>query len=193
VTREGIRGLELNKMSEGPINPWHNAALPFTRYIVGHADYTPFTVDPKRMGPTTISHQLASLVCFTSVLQTIAENPERLLQPEFNELVAVLKQIPSVWDETKVLSGSKIGDLAVMARRKGSDWFIAALNGSGSRDYRLDLSFLDDKKYAAVLTKDHTSLRTQFQTDRIEVNRHSIIDIKMLQGGGFVLLLSPKE
>lgn len=31
ITREGIRGLELNRSSEGAIPPSHNAALPFTR------------------------------------------------------------------------------------------------------------------------------------------------------------------
>ncbi len=40
MTREGVRGMELNIMNE-PIPAWHNAALPFTRFIMGPADYTP--------------------------------------------------------------------------------------------------------------------------------------------------------
>src|SRR5690606_19577658 len=36
MTREGIRGLELNTHPEGPIIASHNEALPFTRFILGH-------------------------------------------------------------------------------------------------------------------------------------------------------------
>jgi len=77
ITREGIRGLELNKMSEGPITSYHNALLPFTRLAVGHGDYTPLSfVNP---GNTTFAHQLATMVAFNSPLQVVAEDPEILL------------------------------------------------------------------------------------------------------------------
>jgi alpha-glucosidase len=193
VTREGIRGLELNKMKEGPIPASHNAALPFTRFIVGHADYTPFTVTTDRLGPTTISHQLATVVCFTTPLQTIAENPTVLFDPEFNDLVSVLKKIPSVWDETRVLPGSRIGDLAVMARRKGDIWFIAALNGAEGRRHALDMSFIDDRKYTATIIRDHSNSPIQFIAEAQPVNRLTTLNIDMNEGGGFVVLLHPEN
>lgn len=51
----------------------HNAALPFTRGILGAADYTPvaFTMP----GGTTAAHQLAFALLLDSPLLTIAENP----------------------------------------------------------------------------------------------------------------------
>ncbi|MDT8390071.1 MAG: glycoside hydrolase family 97 catalytic domain-containing protein [Lentisphaeria bacterium] len=193
ITREGIRGLELNKMKEGPISASHNAALPFTRFIVGHADYTPFTVTTEKLGPTTISHQLATVVCFTTPLQTIAENPTVLFDPKFSDLVSVLKQIPSVWDETRVLPGSKIGDLAVMARRKGDVWFIAALNGAGRRSYALDLSFVDDRKYTVAIIRDHADSPAQFKAEEQPANRLTTMKFDMNEGGGFVALLRPEN
>lgn len=193
VTREGIRGLELNKMKEGPLSASHNAALPFTRFIAGHADYTPFTITPSRLGPTTVSHQLATVVCFTSPLQTIAENPARMLESDFEGLTSVLKRIPSVWDETKVLPGSKIGDLAVMARRKGDTWFVAALNGSGRRNHLVNLLFLGEGKYHAVWIQDSPDSPARFKVVKRPIDRQEKIELPMNEGGGFVMLLEPAE
>lgn len=189
ITREGIRGLELNKMKEGPIPAWHNAALPFTRFVAGHGDYTPFTVTPERMGPTTLAHQLATVVCFTSPLQVIAEDPAKLLLPEFKEITALLKLIPPVWDETRVLPGSKIGDLAVMARRKGNQWFIAALNGKGKRNYELDLSFLGDQAFTATVVRDVSGKAAKADVTREKIKPGTVMDFSIEDGGGFVLLV----
>lgn len=142
LTREGIRGLELNTHPEGPITPVHNAALPFTRFVLGQGDYTPlgFTAT----GGTTWAHQLATLVLFTSPVQVIAENPEILLQhPAVKDALPLIKKVPSVWDETVVLPGSQIGELAAMARRKGDTWYIGVLNGGEKKKVKLDLSVLD--------------------------------------------------
>ncbi|OVE75504.1 hypothetical protein BVX97_04370 [bacterium E08(2017)] len=189
VTREGIRGLELNKMKEGPITASHNAALPFTRFVVGHGDYTPFTVTAERMGPTTLAHQLATVICFTSPLQVIAENPAELLVPEHKELTGVLKEIPSVWDETRVLPGSRIGELTVMARRKGKTWFIAGLNGMGEQIYSLDLSFLGKKTFLATIVQDHPDASDKVTLQTRNVNPAAKQNMVMSKGGGFVYLL----
>ena len=140
LTREGIRGMELNKMREGYIPAYHNAALPFTRFVVGHGDYTPlsFTVP----GTTTFAHQLATLICFHSPLQTIAEDPEFLLHtPQLAAAVDFIREVPTVWDEVRVLPSSEIGKLAVLAKRKGKDWYIGVLNGeSVEKTIHLDLT-----------------------------------------------------
>ncbi len=142
ISREGIRGLELNKMKEGPIPAWHNAALPFTRFVAGHGDYTP--VGFSNPGETTYAHQLATMIAFTSPLQVVAENPAFLLEAEAAQpALDVLKSIPSVWDETRALPPSAIGELAVLARRTGEAWFLSVLNGKAERTtLRLPLSFL---------------------------------------------------
>lgn len=128
LTREGIRGIELNKMCEGYIPSYHNAALPFTRLMVGHGDYTPLTFTVP--GETSFAHQLATLVCFNSPLQTIAEDPGLLLNEVHVNLAAdFVRNVPTVWDEVRVLPQSEIGKLAVIAKRKGCDWYIGILNG----------------------------------------------------------------
>ena len=40
-----------------------------------------------------------------------------------------LSQLPSVWDETHLLSGYP-GESVVIARRSGKTWYIAGINGT---------------------------------------------------------------
>jgi alpha-glucosidase len=151
ISREGIRGVELNLMEEGPIPPSHNAALPFTRYVVGHGDYTPLAYS--KPGATTWAHQLATVVQGTSPLLVIAEHPDMLLKdPSTRPALDVLKAIPAAWDETRALPPSKIGELAVIARRSGGTWFLAALNGDKAVQIApVELSFLEaGRSYTAV-------------------------------------------
>jgi alpha-glucosidase len=129
MSREAVRGIELNRMAEGPLPPSHNAALPFTRFAVGPADYTP--VNLQWPGATTWSHQLATAILLSSPWLVIAEDPEFLLKnPDAAPALEVFKELPTSWDETIVLNNSQIGGLVGMARRKGSVWFMAIINGS---------------------------------------------------------------
>jgi alpha-glucosidase len=129
MSREAVRGIELNRMKEGPITASHNAALPFTRFAVGPADYTP--VNLQWPGATTWTHQLATAILLGSPWLVIAEDPEFLLKnPDAAPALEVFKKLPTTWDETVVLQGSAIGGMTGMARRKGTTWFIAVINGS---------------------------------------------------------------
>ncbi len=153
VTREGVRGLELNRITEGylkqqrakgvdastrPYTPGgenqnlpasHNAALPFTRCVAGPADYTPLAFS--RPGDTTWAHQLAMAYLVTSPLLVMAEHPQRLFdEPGLDNVIPFVRELPVTWDETLVLEGSRIGELAAFARRKGEVWHVAMVNGT---------------------------------------------------------------
>lgn len=148
ITREGFRGLELNKIvTETVIPARHNAALPFTRLAVGHGDRTPLGYS--RPGLTTWAHQLVTVGQFVSQLQVIGEHPETLLRdPHTRPALDVLKAIPAVWDKTRVLEPSRIGELSLIARRTGQTWFLSALSGDHPVSLpALDLSFLGDREY----------------------------------------------
>jgi alpha-glucosidase len=154
MTREGIRGMELNIMKE-PIPAWHNAALPFTRFITGHGDYTPGFFSNK--ANTTYTHQLALLYLFNSPFQCIAESPITLVSDAvYKPIIPLLQTLPVTWDETIVLPGSNIGTLAAFARRKGKDWYIAVINGTDQvTAFTLQTSFLTQHKtYKAQVITD---------------------------------------
>lgn len=153
ITREGIRGVELNNMAEGPLPASHNAALPFTRYVTGHADYTPVAFTAP--GETTWAHQLATLVCFYSPFQCIAEDPEFLLSSrEIQPALNFIKNVPSVWDETIVLPDSKIGELAIIARRKGTDWYLGVLSSGPEKQLNVNCNFLSEGQYVSEVFMD---------------------------------------
>ncbi|NEW78352.1 MAG: hypothetical protein GZ086_02765 [Gelidibacter sp.] len=80
-------------------------------------------------GSTTWAHQLATIVLFNSPLQMISEDPHFLLNSKkIAPILPILRNIPTVWDETKVLQQSEIGQLEAIAKRSGNDWYIGILN-----------------------------------------------------------------
>ncbi|MHC4740415.1 MAG: glycoside hydrolase family 97 protein [Planctomycetota bacterium] len=184
VTREGIIGLEYNKWSSLP--PKHYASLPFTRLIAGHGDFTPCTFNPKMLKGTTFALQLACAVCYTSPVMHYADKPELYLR---SPAADVIKAIPSVWVETKVLPGSKIGDLAVMARRKNrTTWFVGIINGGGKQTYELDLSFLPGGRYASIQLADNPERPDDLVRSEQKVTPSDKIKVNMNEGGGFVAM-----
>ena len=170
LTREGIRGLELNGMKERPITASHNAALPFTRFIVGDGDYTPLGFT--NPGNTTWTHQLATLICFDSYLEVIAEDPEFLLKNEkVKPVLPFIKNVPTVWNETIVLPGSKIGEVAAIAKRADGDSFIGVLN-TEMRNFTIDFSFLDGNEFDANIIED--TLDSESDEKRFSVHTRKI-------------------
>jgi alpha-glucosidase len=153
LTREGIRGWELNSMKEGPISSRHNAVLPFTRCVLGNADYTPLCYTAP--GRTTWAHQLATTISFTSPFLCIPEDPSFLINnSNINSFNKILSNLPTVWDETIVLRLSKVGELSVLARRFKKDWYVAVLNAGGEKTIIIQLDFLKSRQYNAEIFQD---------------------------------------
>ena len=107
----------------------HNATLPFTRNVIGPMDYTPCAFsDSQHPHITPHAHELALTVLFESGLQHLADKPESYLaQPQ--EVQDFFSHLPSVWDETRFVSGYP-GESVVLARRSGDTWYIAGINGT---------------------------------------------------------------
>lgn len=119
----------------------HNATLPFTRNVIGPMDYTPCTfTDSQNPHITTDCHELALPILFESGLQHMADRPSAYLgQP--SAVRELLSGLPSAWDETLLLAGYP-GQYAVIARRSGTEWYIAGINGT---DKELTVSFTLDR------------------------------------------------
>lgn len=177
MTREGIMGLE------GSTN-WakHNTTLIFTRFLAGHADYTPLSFTENIKG-TTLTHQLACVAAFTSPFMCLGVDPEKLLK---SNIKTIVKDIPVVWDETIILPQSEIGELAVMARRSGKVWYLIALNGESPKSLELNLDFLSSRKYDGIVFHDTENHPKQTIDESMEFNRKNKITVKMSSGGGFL-------
>lgn len=186
LTREGIRGMELNIMNE-PIPAWHNAALPFTRFLCGHGDYTPAFFSNK--ANTTYTHQLALLYLFNSPFQCIAENPVELLNnPVYKPILPLLKTLPVTWDQTIVLPGSEIGKLAAFARRKGNDWYVAVINGADSAvKFRLHPAFIQSRAAGKVMVISDATDGAGFVKRKQSLKPGAIAEFSIPANGGLVI------
>ncbi|WP_343307941.1 glycoside hydrolase family 97 catalytic domain-containing protein [Chitinophaga niabensis] len=186
MTREGIRGMELNIMKE-PIPAWHNAALPFTRFLVGHGDYTPGFFSNK--GPTTYTHQLALMYLFNSPFQCMAENPVTIVNdPLYAPIIPLLQTLPVTWDETKVLPGSVIGELAAFAKRKGKVWYVAVINGTAQpKEFVLRPGFLERSSKAVIITDG----REGFMQKNEKISPTTTKKFMIPATGGIVIQFSP--
>jgi alpha-glucosidase len=161
-----------------------NATFPFVRMLAGHADYTPVVFGERRR-ETSWAHQIASAAILTSPVLVYGGNPASFLS---NPAVEMIKAIPSVWDETRVLPPSEIGELALFARRSGERWFIAAMNGPTGRTLKIDLSFLPSGSYRALVVRDKMDDPGAVEVETLTVSRS--IDVQMRASGGFVVKLT---
>jgi alpha-glucosidase len=177
--REGVYGLEHKGMTE-----WsrHNATVPFTRLLAGHADYTPVLFGDRRR-ETSWAHQVATAVVMTSPLLVYAAHPRSLLENPASEMI---KSIPSVWDETVVLPISEIGERAAFARRSGDCWFLAVVNGPNAATIRVPATFLKPGEYRALLVRDRADDPAAVKIEEATVTRDDPLAIELRAGGGFI-------
>lgn len=185
LTREGVRGREAAKQPA-----FHDISLIFTRFTQGHADYTPTDFRPEKLKGSTLTHELAMGVLFTSPLFCFSGRPEDYLA---SEAAGFLKNLPATWDETLVLPSSEIGELAVIARRKGKDWYIGVLNAGKRDDFQLLLGFLDTGSYDMESFRDVTDNNASWNRIVSTVTSNETLTMNFSKDGGFVARLSPKK
>ena len=146
---EGVYGLEELKWSNVDM-PLYDVTWPFIRGLAGPADYTQgamknaakdafASIYPEPMSQGTRCHQMGSYMIFESPLAMLCDNPSNYMKEQ--ECTDFIAKIPTTYDETVVLA-AEVGEYIVMARRKGSEWYIGGLTNWTPRDLTLDLSFL---------------------------------------------------
>ena len=149
ITREAIRGLE-NIGSAANTNYATQARFLtrqlFTRYLAGHADWTP---------AVNTAMQIATLICIDSPMNVIATHPNDILA---NPALEMIKSIPTVWDQTKVLPVSEIDKLAVYAKESGGAWFLGGIHhneeNTDALQVRFPYDFLGEGSYNMELWVD---------------------------------------
>ena len=150
--------------------------------MAGHADYTPVHFGERR-ADTTWAHQIATAAVFTAPLLTYAAHPESLLE---NPAVEMIKSIPATWDETIVLPGSEIGEVAVFARRTGDTWFLAVVNGPAERELNIPLSFLGEGEYESLSLRDDGSETAAVEVEESTAEPGDSLAVQLTRGGGFI-------
>lgn len=188
MTTEAIKGAEsLGRQEVCDRMAEHNATVVFTRNIVGSMDYTPVTFSNKiRQGVeafrrTSVAHQLALSVVFESGFHCFADRAEGYQAlPEGPK--NFLKQVPTAWDESRLLAGYP-SDYAVIARRVGDVWYFGAINGrKEARDIRFSLPDECKERTISWIT-DGENINTFKENER--VYKGGEITIHVLGNGGF--------
>lgn len=184
LTREGVRGHEWHMTRyKRVLDPAHDTILPFTRYVAGPGDYTPTVFESKELQGTTWAHELAQSVVFTSPFLCTGGHPRDYVA---NPAKDVLSAIPAVWDETRVLNGSEPGKVVAMARRSGSQWFVAVMNGGEATSLDLPLAFLGDGKWKASRLFDLKDKPDAWDRQDGSITGADHIKLNLAPRGGFV-------
>lgn len=191
LTREGVYGNEnmlwplWNRTDKPVLTAAYNCMLPFVRGAVGPADYTPMFSHYLRTAeldyPFSMAHLAAMTVVVESGIQCLADRPTAYLN---STAVDFFKSLPASWDESRVLAADP-GELAVFARRHGADWYVGGICNTAATA-KVDLSFLGEGNYYAILVKDGATIKEQI-TETLVVTKETTLDLPMLATGGFAL------
>lgn len=191
MTAEGLAGNE--EMPDAA----HNVTLPFTRFLCGPADYTLCYYNSRVK--CTKAHQLAMAAVYYSPLTWMFwyDKPDMYKgEPELE----FWEQIPTVWDDTKVLQGEP-EEYIVTARRSGETWYVGSLNGLRARTLTLPLDFLEKGvKYVAYLYEDDPDIekdidngkiraakRTKVRCTKKNVTCKTVLTLPLIEKGGVAI------
>lgn len=199
ISYEGVRGME---QMDG-CKPDNSLYLPFMRNAVGPMDYTPGAMismqpevyrseRPNSASIGTRAYQLALFVVFESGLQMLADNPTNYYREK--ECTDFITSVPTTWDETKALE-AKAGQYAIVAKRKGTKWFIGGItnNAEKQRNFKLNLDFLRaGKTYKVTSFEDGINAGYQamdYRKKNYTITNKDGIDVKMVKNGGWAAVL----
>ena len=191
ISYEGVRGMEQG----GGCNPDNTIWLPFLRNAVGAMDFTPGSMQSAHpednhgtgslpMGSGTRAYQMALYVVLESGLQMLADSPTRYMRED--ECTRFIASVPTTWDETRVLS-AKAGSHFVVARRKGSRWFVGAITGSKPQRLNISLSFLGHDGKLTAFRDGVNANRIAVDYRRVEqnVSPTDTLTLELARDGGW--------
>ena len=191
ISYEGVRGLEQG----GGCRPENSIWLPFMRNAVGPMDFTPGAMHNAQpednrgsgslpMGGGTRAYQMALYVCFESGVQMLADSPSRYLRED--ECTRFIASVPTTWDDTRILA-AKAGDYYVVAKRKGSKWFIGAMTGDKAQDIDISLDFLGKNGHLTYFQDGRNAHRIAVDYKRLEqdVTPQTKLRLHLVRNGGW--------
>ena len=196
ISYEGILGLE----QMGGCTPDNTVFLPYIRNAVGPADFTPGGMNnmqpaqysarrPNSGAQGTRCFQMALYVVLESGVQMLADNPTRYYQNE--DCTRYIASVPTTWDETRALE-AKAGEYLIVAKRKGSKWFVGGITNATARDFRLKLDFIGAGPHKMTAFKDGVNADYQaMHYNKVEQNvtAATALDIHMAPNGGWAAVI----
>jgi alpha-glucosidase len=189
LTMEAVEGAEREIPDQGTqaMDPHQDVNLVFTRNAIGSMDYTPVTFSASNRDSTD-AHRLALAVVYESGLQHFADSPEAYARhPKARQ---VLTDVPTAWDDTRLLAGAPDVE-AVVARRSSERWWVGSISAAPAHRQRVLLGFLaPGRRYALHLVRDNGSGGLAAE-DRTVTSADSLT-VAVERHGGFTAELTPQ-
>jgi hypothetical protein len=192
MTSEAVTASENLVFSQGFADKeaFNSTVFPFIRNPVAAMDYGPLVLNRRfsrnegrgTQRRTTDAFQLATAVLYQSPLQHFGLAPNNL-QEQPAHVIDFLKRVPCVWDETRFVDGYP-GKFAVIARRAGQHWYVAATHaGKERRDFTFSLPWLQ----GATLSMLHDLPDRTAGIKAVAVGSDGVVSLSLEPGGGVVL------
>lgn len=94
--------------------------------------------------------------------------------------------VPVAWDDTRLISGD-IDDHAILARRKGDDWYLGGIHAADtSIEYSFDLDFLEPEVSYEMVLIEQGENESSFERSTRTVNSGDPLAVTLPVYGGFV-------
>ena len=189
-------------------HPGYDVSIPFIRMMAGPMDYTPGAmrdatketirpINSMPMAQGTRCHQLAMYTIFEAPLQMLSDNPTTYMREQ--ESTDFIAAIPTTFDQTVSLDG-QVGEYVSIARRKGATWYIGSMSNWTPRETTIDLSFLGEGNYKAIIFEDGVNADkdgTDYVRKDITVTTKDKHKVQLASGGGwaarFVKVISLRQ
>ncbi len=117
----------------------------------------------------------------------LADNPSNYKREP--ECLHFLSQVPTEWDDTKVLD-AKVSDYVMVARRNGTTWYVGGMTDWTARDMTVNLNFLPEGTYSVEIYKDGINAdkaANDYKYETVQKKNTDQINLHMAPGGGFAL------
>ncbi|WP_426485369.1 glycoside hydrolase family 97 catalytic domain-containing protein [Flavobacterium sp. 2] len=193
MTSEAVLASENLVFQQGFSDRYPSTATiyPFTRNAVASMDFGPVFLNKRlhrelnkgTIRKTTDAFEMATAVVFFSAVQHWGLTPENLKEkPSY--LFDYLKNVPTVWDETVYIDGYP-RKYCVIARRKNTKWYIAAINGENApKNITVNLPMLKGKNVSII--SDGEGQESKFSTKKLD---NASFNLELSANGGTVLYM----
>ncbi|MFI6094301.1 glycoside hydrolase family 97 catalytic domain-containing protein [Lentzea sp. NPDC051213] len=178
LSMEAVRGAE-NMPPAG-----NNPVQFFTRNVTGSMDYTPVSLEVGTK-EASIAHETALPVVYESGWTHFADKPEAY--ERHPQALRYLDQVPTVWEETRLLDGDP-DTHAVVARRNGGRWFVGGI-ATQERTLKAPLGFLGGGSWLVETVRDPENGRGDVVRDQRVVRGTDTLDVPVRRNGGFAAVI----
>ena len=195
---EGVFGLEQGHSRGGRKDVLANDVnLVYTRMVAGFMDYTPGAMrnrafdapDFVKGSPSAVygtrAHQLALFPLFEAPVQMLCDSPTQYRTAP--ECVKFMVNVPTVWDETVGVAG-EIDKFAVVARRKGADWWLGAITNWEAREIEIPTLFLGSGEWKVEAFEDAPDAdknAEHYVRREFTIKAGDKIKVRLAPGGGY--------